>query len=114
MKFTYENTPGYYNVPSDTKTSQYNVISIPKQHKSKKKVENIKPVPGPGSYNIIKKHNDSVKIGMSFHRPNTALNKEILKYPSPTSYFSSISYKSQGSKITYIYAYYLILNIKLK
>ena len=101
-KYTYQITPapGKYDLKDDLALSTNPKIKIQGEHKSTKKVENYKPVPGPGSYLRLDKDNDSVKVHMSFHRPIDQMFCHT-KNPGPGIYNPGLSNKKKAPSITF-------------
>lgn len=58
--------PNTYQIKSDLEVNTNPKYSISQIHKTKKKVENYKPIPGPGSYIKLSDKNDAPKVQMSF------------------------------------------------
>lgn len=97
QKYTYESTPGFYNIPSDLSVSTNPKIQILNPHTSKAKVVNYKSVPGPGSYFERPADPYSTKYSIGLKRPMSAVG---LNLPGPGHYFSAIQYRPSSSQIS--------------
>lgn len=100
-KFTYQTNPApnKYKIKDDIEISTNRKVKINPLHKNKRKVNNYKDVPGPGTYIKVDKENDSAKIHMSFHRPMSAMFMSN-KNPGPGQYESTLKNKRTAPSIT--------------
>ena len=81
--------PNLYQIKSDLEVNTNPKYSINKLHTTKKKVENYKPIPGPGSYIKLSQGNDAPKVKMSFVKDFVKTSDMLT--PSCDKYFPNIA-----------------------